>query len=488
VHLRELFADLDVLEWVGNPDVEVVVVTHDSRRVEPGALFACLPGTRTDGHDHATEAVAAGARALMTERILDLDVPQARVTSVRKLLGFVASRAAGDPSRALQCLGITGTNGKTTTVHALASIARSAGRRAATVGTLGVRGASNITVAPLTTPEAPDLQRALAALRDAGVDTVAMEVSSHALAQHRVDGTWFAAACFINLTHDHLEYHGSIESYFEAKALLFVPERVGAAAVNLDDPFGATLANRVRAAGIPLVDFARHDPRARLTVEDTELRADGSTFVLHDRAVDERQPVTTPLIGGIGVENSLAAAATAMAADLDLPSIATGLAAVEPIAGRLEPVRAGQRFTVLVDYAHTPDALERALAAVRPFADRVVLVFGCGGDRDRTKRPLMGRAARDGAHVVVLTSDNPRSEEPEAIAAEVLAGIGNPDSVRVELDRRAAIAWALAVAGADDVVLIAGKGHEQVQIIGANEVPFDDRAVARELLEERRCS
>jgi UDP-N-acetylmuramoyl-L-alanyl-D-glutamate--2,6-diaminopimelate ligase len=326
---------------------------------------------------------------------------------------------------------------------------------------------------------------------------VAIEVSSHALDQRRVDGTWFAAACFTNLSQDHLDYHGSMESYFEAKARLFDPVRTAAAAVSVDDRYGLELARRASDAGLPVLTFAAFDETrgaaADIVAEDVELSGSGTRFTLVDGRTGTRGAVTSPLLGGFNVSNALAAAATALVSGLPADAVVAGLQAPLVVPGRLERVRAGsgQPFTVLVDYAHTPDALDRVLDAARPLAPegRVVAVFGCGGDRDREKRPAMGRAAAAGADVVVLTSDNPRSEDPEQIARAVLEGLRDgPAAVVVELDRRAAIREALRAARPGDVVVIAGKGHETGQTIGERVIPFDDRVVVREELEALGCA
>ncbi len=485
MQLHDLLGDTDVLERVGDLHVEIAAVTHDSRRTGPGACFCCIPGAGSDGHDHAAEAVAAGAVALLVERRLPLAVPQARVASVRRAIGPIAAGFERDPSRAMHVLGVTGTNGKTTTTYLLEAIAVAAGERAGVIGTVGARIAGEPVDAERTTPEAPELQALLARMRDAGVGVVAMEVSSHALDQFRVDGTWFAAACFTNLSHEHLDYHETLDAYFEAKARLFDPAHTAAAVVALDDPYGVRLARRA-AALLPVRTFAIDDPTADVRGEALELTAAGTGFVLVDARTGRRATVRSPLVARFNVTNALAAAATALSAGLPFDAVVAGLSAPVVVPGRLEPVDAGQPFAVLVDYAHTPDALERVLDAARSLAGahRVVVVFGCGGDRDREKRPLMGRAAGSGADLVVLTSDNSRSEDPAAIADAVLPGLRDAHArSTVELDRRRAIRLALAEAKVGDVVVLAGKGHETGQTIGVRTEPFDDRTVAREELE-----
>jgi UDP-N-acetylmuramoyl-L-alanyl-D-glutamate--2,6-diaminopimelate ligase len=494
VRWHDLLAGLDHAEVrpVGapDPDPEIAAISHDSRRVEAGACFACIPGAVTDGHDHAPEAVARGALALLVERPLPLPVAQAQVSSVRAALGPMAARLFGHPSAAMRTLGVTGTNGKTTTTYLLEAIARRAGERVGVVGTVGARIAGETVTDPVggahTTPEASELQALLALMRDAGAQTVAIEVSSHALHQHRVEGVHFAAVCFTNLSREHLDYHGSLDAYFEAKALLFARTRTPAGAVNLDDAHGASLVARARREGLDVWTYAVDDAAADLGVIDVELGARATRATIVDRRRVTARIVDLPLVGAFNVANALAAAATARAAGFDLDAVAAGLTEPVVVPGRLERVDAGQPFAVLVDYAHTPDALGRVLAATRPLAGnggRVLCVFGCGGDRDPGKRPLMGAAVAAGADVAVLTSDNPRSEDPQAIADAVLPGLADAREVRVELDRRTAIAGALAAAAPGDVVVIAGKGHETGQTADGRTVPFDDRVVARQELE-----
>jgi UDP-N-acetylmuramoyl-L-alanyl-D-glutamate--2,6-diaminopimelate ligase len=454
----------EVVARVGD-DPEVRAVVHDSRAVEAGTLFCCVPGEHVDGHDFAAAAVGAGADALLVERRLDLEVAQVVVPSVRIAMAPVAARLHGDPSRALHVVGITGTNGKTTTVHLLAAILEAAGVPTGQIGTLtGAR----------TTPEAPELQATLARLRDEGRTAVAMEVSSHALAVHRVDATWFEVAAFTNLSQDHLDFHGTMQDYFEAKASLFHPDRCARALVDVDDEWGARLAARIEHEGdLPLVRCSVRE------LADLEVRLTSSSFSWRG------QRVHVPLGGRHNASNALLAAEAALAVGVTPEAVAAGLASAPPVPGRFELVVAGQDFDVVVDYAHTPDGLAKLLEAVRAATDgRVIVVFGCGGDRDTAKRPLMGRAAADGADSVVVTSDNPRSEHPQAIIEAVIDGIDDRQHVTVEPDRRAAIALALHQAQRGDVVVVAGKGHETTQTTGRDVRPFDDRVVARDLLLE----
>jgi UDP-N-acetylmuramoyl-L-alanyl-D-glutamate--2,6-diaminopimelate ligase len=447
------------------PEVEVQRVELDSRAVTPGTLFACVRGAIADGHDHAGDAVSQGAVALLVDHQLDLPVPQLVVPDTRAAIGPLSAAFWGDPSQHLTVLGITGTNGKTTVVHALEDLLESQGRRAASIGTLtGAR----------TTPEAPALQAQLATLRSAGHHMVAVEVSSHALELHRVDGTFFAVAAFTNLSQDHLDFHPTMEAYFEAKARLFTPDRCGHAVVNADDTWGSHLLARLRAVGVPST------PVHPDGLGGVEVTLEHVAFTWRGRRVE------VGLGGRYNVANALVVAEVARAAGLDLDEVVAGLRAVQPVPGRLEPVRGGQPFTVLVDYAHTPDGLERALDAVRELtAGRVIVVLGCGGDRDATKRPRMGAVAGRHADDIVVTDDNPRSEDPAAIRQAVLAGVPSATRVREIADRREAIADALAGAREHDVVLIAGKGHESTQTIGDRVIAFDDREVARQLLRAR---
>jgi UDP-N-acetylmuramoyl-L-alanyl-D-glutamate--2,6-diaminopimelate ligase len=468
VDLAEVAADLDVLAVAGAAGldgVDVGGIAYDSRQVVPGDLFCCLPGAHTDGHDHAEAAVAAGAVALLVERPLPLVVAQVQVPDARRAMALASAAFFGHPSRAMQVVGVTGTNGKTTTVHLLAAAFEAAGRSARVLGTLsGAR----------TTPEAPDLQRQLAAWRDEGVEVVAMEVSSHALSLSRVDGTRFAAAVFTNLSRDHLDFHQTMESYFTTKSRLFDPAFTDLAVVNLDSPYGRLLRDTAttRTVGYGL-DLAA----------DLEVGAGRSTFSWRG------QHVELGLSGRFNVANALAAAETAVALGLDPAPVAAGLGAVGPVAGRFELVEEGQPFTVVVDYAHTPDGLEQVLVAAGEIAGggQVTAVFGCGGDRDPSKRGPMGQVAAERADRVVLTADNSRHEETGAIIDAVQQGFERADLRRatelvVEPDRRAAIAAALAAARPGDVVVVAGKGHEDTLVIGDDVVPFDDREVVRDEL------
>ncbi|MCU1449842.1 MAG: murE [Acidimicrobiales bacterium] len=458
--LDQLLGGVEVLDVRGDPaSTDVAAITYDSRAVVPGALFCCVPGERADGHRFAADAVAAGAVALLDERVLPVEATQVVVPGARAAMAPVAAAFYGHPSRQLEVVGVTGTNGKTTTVHLLGSVLQEAGRPTRLIGTLtGER----------TTPEAPELQARLASFRDEGARSVAMEVSSHALALHRADAVWFSVVVFTNLSQDHLDFHHSMEEYFAAKAQLFDASRAAIGVVNADDPHGRLL---LEAAELPTVPFSLTD------AENLEVDATSARF--RWKGVDVHLPVG----GRVNVSNALAAATAALQLGVEPRDIARGLASSPPVPGRYEPVDAGQPFAVLVDYAHTPDGLEQLLRAVRETAQgRVLLVFGAGGDRDRDKRPAMGETAARLADEAVLTSDNPRSEDPLAIIDAVRAGAPDSDTLLVEPDRRAAVALALGRARAGDVVVIAGKGHEAVQQLGDRTIAFDDRQVARDEL------
>ena len=473
VTVADLLGDLSVAAVRGDTEGTVVTsVEFDSRRVAPGALFCCVPGERTDGHAHAFEAVGRGATSLLCEHFLDLGVTQVRVDPgrARTAMASMATAFWGHPARALETVGVTGTNGKTTVTHLVRAVLEADGRSTGVVGTLGgVR----------TTPEAPDLQRTLAGMVAEGRRAVALEVSSHALTQHRVDGIVFDVAAFTNLSRDHLDHHGTMEAYFEAKASLFSGDRCRHAVVYADDPWGARLLERLeRTAGTtPTAVTAVTADQAR----DVELTVGGSLFTWRGRRI------TLPLSGRFNVDNALVAAEVATALGVDADRVAQGLAAAAPVPGRMELVGAGYPVAVLIDYAHTPAGLEVALDAARALAGdgRVLCVFGCGGDRDAGKRPQMGAVATARADEVVLTSDNPRSEDPMAIIGAIRAGAVSGSAVTVEPDRVAAIRVAVAQARPGDVVLVAGKGHEATQTTGGCSVPLDDRVEAVRALAER---
>ncbi|HJS50159.1 MAG TPA: UDP-N-acetylmuramoyl-L-alanyl-D-glutamate--2,6-diaminopimelate ligase [Gaiellaceae bacterium] len=475
MELDALIRALAPSEVTGARPVEIADLAYDTRRVTKGALYFCVPGARVDGHDFAWEAVERGAVALVVERTLDVVVPQVVVADVRAAMGVAADSFFGEPTSELEVAGVTGTNGKTTTAFLLQSMLDSAGRPAGLVGTIEWIVGGERRAAPFTTPEAIDLQRLFREMLDKGDRSAAVEASSHGSALRRLDRVRFDALVFTNLSQDHLDLHGTMEDYFQAKRHLFTGAQPPPAAVNVRDEWGRRLAAEL--AGVhraPLVTFGMDDA-AEIRPEGLELAPSGSRFRAAGIEID------TQLRGLFNVENVLGAVAAGLLLDLDENDIATGISLVSDVPGRFEAVDQGQPFSVVVDYAHTPDSLETVLRAARDLADgRVIVVFGAGGDRDRGKRPLMGRVAAELADHVIVTSDNPRSEEPVAIIAEVLQGTGV--DVEMDPDRRTAIGRAIAVADEGDVVVIAGKGHEQGQEIEGVVHPFDDRAVARDAL------
>ena len=461
-------------------------VVHDSRQVTPGSLYACLRGENFDGHAFAADAVRAGATALLTDHQLDLasgadgpvqPTPQIVVDDTRLRLGPIAAEVAGHPSRALATVGITGTNGKTTTAALTAAIFEAAGLPCGVVGTLhGTR----------TTPEAPELQSLLQEFVAGGSSAAVLEVSSHTLAMHRVDGTEFDAVVFTNLGYDHLDLHGSREEYFRAKARLFSPEFSHVGVVNVDDTYGRliadTSASGTEGSEFRIVGFSSAD------VSEVEVTAASHRYVWRGRRVE------VPMGGDFNVFNSLAALTTAVELGIDIDVAIAGVSSVPAVPGRFEMVDTDESrrrgLTIVVDYAHTPDGLERLLEAARRVvgaSGSLTVVFGCGGNRDRAKRPSMGAVAGRHADRVVVTSDNPRSEDPRTIVDEIVEGIepGSSAAVTTIVDRREAIGAAIASARSGDVVVIAGKGHESTQEFADRTVEFDDRAVVREVLEAR---
>ena len=491
MNLERLITALAPTDVVNRASVEVRDLAYDARAVQPGALFCCVPGLQHDGHDFAAGAVADGAVALVCERPLPLPVPQLLVADARVAMAVAADAFFGEPTRELRIAGVTGTNGKTTTAYLLAAILDSAGLQAGLLGTVESRVGGAVRPVTRTTPEAIDLQRTFREMLAAGDRACAMEASSIAAALHRLDGTRFAALAFTNLTQDHLDFHETMEQYFEAKRQLFVRADAGAgaganaspppAAVNIGDRWGRRLADELRARGAaPLLTFGL-SADADVRPEGLQLDGAGARFTAAGVRVESR------LRGRFNVENALGAVAVGLLLGLPAEAISAGIAALPGVPGRFEAVDEGQPFTVVVDYAHTPDGLEQVLLAARELAGaggRVIAVFGAGGDRDRSKRPAMGRIASELADLAIVTSDNPRSECPEAIIAEVIAGA--KAKVEVEIERRAAIARAVGLARAGDIVVVAGKGHEQGQEVAGLTHPFDDRVVAAEALRALR--
>ncbi len=452
-------------------------ISDDSRHVAPGSLFIAIRGSARDGHDYLDRAKQLGALAALVEDACRTDLPVIVVREGRKAAALAAGAAYGEPSKELRMIGITGTNGKSTTAGILRHLLDQPGSRAASIGTLGVLFGTEAEVVPggaeLTTPGPVELQRVLRELVDRGVKTVAMEVSSHSLDQRRIDGLTFHAVVFTNLTRDHLDYHVTMEAYFAAKArLMEYLEPDGAAAINIDDVNWRALPDSRRKI------LFGSDERADVRATDVRFSPRGSEWKLVYR--DESIEVQLPLIGDVNVHNALGAVAVGLTLGVPLQSLATCLNSLPQVPGRLEVISLDP--TVLRDYAHTPDAIERSLAAIRPFTNgRLILVFGCGGDRDRGKRAEMGRAAEEGADLVIITNDNPRTEDPDQILDDIETGMSSGKHLRIT-KRKAAIGRALEEARDGDVVLLAGKGHETYQIVGTIKLPFDERVIVTEML------
>ncbi len=492
--LDTLLRGIDLIRRAG-PSAEVAGIEYDSRRVGPCSLFVAMRGATTDGNRYLSQAVAQGASALVTDSsdafeeassaypgICLIEVPHGR-----RALAAIAANFFGHPEAQLKLSGVTGTNGKTTTAFLLEAMLRHQGRPCVLAGTIEYHVLDQIRPAPHTTPESRDLLELFRQGVDAGASEAVMEVSSHALDQERTFGLNFDVAIFTNLTQDHLDYHGTMERYFAAKRRLFDPRQgraPRAAILNQDDPYGRQLREIAASAGSELV-WAYGIGEGDFRATDLEMGPSGMHFRM--QTPQGEAPIETRLTGRINVYNLLAASAAAMARGLTLKQIAAGAASLAGIPGRFQSVHGGQDFAVIVDYAHTDDALKNVLAVARDFVQprsgRVITLFGCGGDRDRRKRPLMGQAAGRASDVVVVTSDNPRSEEPELILQDVLPGLkGSKAKVLVEPDRERAIRLAIAEARRGDIVLLAGKGHETTQVLRDREIPFDDAAIALDAL------
>jgi UDP-N-acetylmuramoyl-L-alanyl-D-glutamate--2,6-diaminopimelate ligase len=494
--LAALNGQVAIVERHGALDQSVTSVTDDSRSVASGSLFVAVKGERVDGHRYVAQAIEAGAAAIVGQESVERQaLPFVKVADSRKALGLIGSRFHGDPSARLTMIGVTGTNGKTTTTYLCKSLLEGMGRRVGLIGTVAYQIGAETIPASHTTPGALELQGLLAKMSQAHMDSVVMEVSSHALAMDRTAGCEYDVAVFTNLTQDHLDYHRTMEEYFQAKLRLFTSLGQGRktgqrAIINMDDPRGA----HVRAAcRVPVWGFSING-RADLQAENVRLSMSGSTFTAATPA--GVVPVESRLVGEHNVYNLLGAIGVALHAGASCEQVREAVAALTNVPGRFERVLAGQDFTVVVDYAHTEDALVRLLTAAQAVkTHRIITVFGCGGDRDRGKRPKMGRAAVEYSDVVVLTSDNPRTEDPLAILREVEAGVREALKARPQVeyhliaDRREAIVAAVRLARAGDIVLIAGKGHEDYQILGTKKVHFDDREVAREAIQQlRNCA
>ena len=505
MELDELISNLSIVETQGDLRLPVPGLAYHTGQVTEGGAFVAIPGTRTDGHEFIPQALARGARTLVVEKPCDAPagVTVVRVPSTRAALAALANRFFAFPSHRLTIVGVTGTNGKTTTTYLLESVLVAAGKRVGVIGTVNIHYPGAVIPAPVTTPESLDLQRFLSEMLQARVTHVVMEVSSHGLDMHRVEGTRFAAGLFTNLSQDHLDYHGTMEQYFAAKARLFTQILRGdgstrpVALINGDDGWGKKLFSLVPG---PLLRYGL-TPGLEIRVTGAICDLSGISAMVETPA--GRLDLHSPLLGKLNLYNILAATAAAVGLGLPLDAIRTGIETLTQVPGRLEAVPNDLGLRVLVDYAHTPDALEKALDALRDLGGRrLICVFGCGGDRDRGKRPLMGAAAAQRADIVVITSDNPRSEVPEAIVAEIETGVWPLGLKRIEprrdvappeercytlvVDRREAIHLGVAWAQPGDAVYIGGKGHETYQIIGPRRVDFDDRLVAAAALEEKK--
>ena len=490
VQLKTLLAELKIDVQPGCPaDPSIAAVTDRSDRCGPETLFVAVRGTRADGHDFLAQAAAAGCRAALVERekiATPAGMTLLRVGNGRRALALIAQRLAGDPSRHMRVAGVTGTNGKTTVIYLLEAILRAAGLKTGVIGTIQYRWGDTVEDAPQTTPSPTELADLMARMRADGVEAVAMEVSSHAIDQHRVDGVAFDAAALTNITQDHLDYHVSMEAYQRAKRRLFtevVPENPGGVSVlNLDDPAG-----RAFTADLPvdtLLGYSFHRTGADFRVEQLLVHSRGMVLDLIVR--DRRMQIQTPMRGLFNAINCLTAVGLATAMDLPMEAVVAGCANMRGAPGRFEFIESDRPFRVIVDYAHTPDALVQVLLNARAWAKRrLIVVFGCGGDRDPDKRAPMGEAAARVADLAIVTNDNPRGEDPAAIARAIVEGIDRCGvSYRLELDRRKAIRRAIALARPGDVVLVAGKGHEDYQILGPERIHFDDREEVRGALEK----
>ncbi|MCX7819383.1 MAG: UDP-N-acetylmuramoyl-L-alanyl-D-glutamate--2,6-diaminopimelate ligase [Kiritimatiellae bacterium] len=485
MRIESLLSVIQPMTVAGPTEPDIAGIAYDSRQVRPGYLFVAIRGAHDDGTRYIDDAIRRGAVAVVAETAVRprRDVTMLRVEDARRALAEIACAFHGHPSARLEVIGVTGTNGKTTTTFMIRDILAAAGRRPGLIGTVQYEIGDRCIPASRTTPEAPDLQAMLAQMLKAGCGAAVMEVSSHALEQKRVWGVDFDVGVFTNLTHDHLDYHGTIERYFAAKARLFAGlgrmEKRAAAVLNLDDPWGHQLADMI-GGWAQIITYGAH-PAASVRAEDIETGAEGSRFVLRSPWGDAE--VRLAVLGRFNVSNALAALAAAGARGVPVSTMVAALEQFRGAPGRLERIPCDRGFEVFVDYAHTGDALANVLTTLRAVTRRrLIVVFGCGGDRDRAKRPVMGRVAAELADHVILTSDNPRSEDPRAIIEEILAGM--PPGTRREMipDREEAIARAIELARPGDMVLIAGKGHENYQEFARHVVPFDDREVARRLL------
>lgn len=493
--LRELLKGVKTSQIVGSLDVDIQGVSYNSKEVGDGFLFVALPGTRTDGHRFIEDAVKKGARALLVERIPQSafeGVSIVRVDDTKSALALVSANFFSDPSKELTVVGVTGTNGKTTVTYLLEAIWKAEGREVGVIGTVEYRFSGRSIPSNMTTPESVDLMRLLREMKENGVSCVAMEVSSHALDKKRVDGCQFDAAVFTNITQDHLDYHGSMENYFNAKKRLFKEvlsyseKKEKFSVVNFDTPYGRKIAEE--SAG-EVISYSTSGNGAIVCVKKKKLTGQGIWAILSTPWGELE--ISSSLIGEHNLSNILAASATALSLGTSPEAVKRGISSVSSIPGRLEKVENPLGITVLVDYAHTPDALRNVLKTLRSvISGRLILVFGCGGDRDPIKRPIMGKIGIEFSDILIITSDNPRTESPDSIIEQIERGVleceGKKGIYFKIPDRRMAIRKAVEIARNGDTVLVAGKGHENYQIVGSEKIPFDDRVEARRALEEKR--
>ena len=470
--LKDLLREITPTRLTGPAEQDITGICHDSRKVTPGSLFVAIRGFQSDGHAYIPSALEKGASALVVEEVpkhLPDTVTCVQVSGSRAALARLGAEWYGHPERQLKLIGVTGTNGKTTVTHLIRHVLEKNGEKCGLIGTNGVFFGDVARESARTTPESLELYGILREMADAGMTCAAMEVSSHSLVLDRVLGLPFAAAAFTNLTQDHLDFHGTMEDYFRAKALLF--ERCGTAVINLDDDWGARLAGE---ASCEKITFSARSDAADLVAKNVQLLPDGIRAVAVRDCDIARMRLGIP--GQFSVYNALTAAGCCLALGLTLEQVCDALADAPGIKGRAEIVPTGRDFTVMIDYSHTPDSMENILRTVRGYArGRVVGLFGCGGDRDRAKRPLMGKAASQGCDFAIVTSDNPRSEDPQAIIDDILAGMDGKTRYKVIPDRREAIAWAVRSARKDDVIVLMGKGQETYQEIAGQKIHLDER-------------
>ncbi len=482
--LRQLLKDVTGHEEYGDIDIDIKSIQYDSRLISPGDLFVAIKGGTSDGHDYIDAAINKGAAAVVGENYLnDCGVPCVRVGNARKALAQLSGAYYGHPGRDLTMIGITGTNGKTTTAYLINSILTAGGLSTGILGTIDYRVGNEEFPANWTTPETSELHRLLSLMRKQNAEAVIMEISSHALDQFRVEGLVFRVALFTNLTQDHLDYHRSMENYEVAKQRLFkqVDSVQGESILNGDDPASKGMAKQNHR---PAVFYSAEPGKSDIFPDSADFNLNGIKAVLNTPA--GRIKVDSGMIGKHNIYNIMAASGAGISMKIPVDMIEKGIAELDCVPGRLEKVFAGQNFAVLVDYAHTPDAMEKTIDSIKPLVKgRLIVVFGCGGDRDRGKRPMMGRIAELGSDIPILTSDNPRTEDPQKIILDVLDGIENRDSIEYHIDRTKAIHSALDLAKDEDCVLILGKGHETYQVLGTEKVYYDDRKVAREFLKNK---